>query len=211
MRRLAALVAVVSALALSACSDDRREAVTGEPGTIADELRRNAETFEYADGRAGGTLTFATVSEPLSFNLAVSNDASSSDVLGYLFEGLTETSWLTNEVEPALAESWEADGLTWTFHLRRDVNWHDGEPFTAHDVAFTFNRIIYNPEINASARATFTFRFLDEETGAWRGRPDVGQGAGRLHGGVRPAGAVRPLPARHGDGDLPQARPRALR
>ena len=59
------------------------------------------------------------------------------------------------------------DGLTWTFHLRRDVSWHDGEPFTAHDVAFTFNRIIYNPEINASARATFTFRFLDPETGAW--------------------------------------------
>ena len=167
LRRLAALVAAVSALALSACSDDRREAVSGEPATIADELRRNAETFAYADGRAGGTLTFATVSDPLSFNLAVSNDASSSDVLGYLFEGLTETSWLTNEVEPALAESWEADGLTWTFHLRRDVNWHDGEPFTAHDVAFTFNRIIYNPEINASARATFTFRFLDEETGTW--------------------------------------------
>ena len=164
---LGALLAVASALALFACSDDRRAPVSDDPGTIADELRRNAEDFAYAIGEDGGTLTLATVSEPLTFNLAVSNDASSSDVLGYLFEGLTETSWLSNEVEPALAASWEQDGLTWTFHLRRDVSWHDGEPFTAHDVAFTFNRIIYNPEINASARATFTFRFLDPETGAW--------------------------------------------
>ena len=164
---LGALLAVASALVLFACSDDRRAPVSDDPGSIADELRRNAEDFAYTIGEDGGTLTLATVSEPLTFNLAVSNDASSSDVLGYLFEGLTETSWLSNEVEPALAASWEQDGLTWTFHLRRDVSWHDGEPFTAHDVAFTFNRIIYNPEINASARATFTFRFLDPETGAW--------------------------------------------
>ncbi|HEX6207753.1 MAG TPA: ABC transporter substrate-binding protein [Actinomycetota bacterium] len=45
---------------------------------------------------------------------------------------------------PGLAESWEVsdDGLTWTFDIREGVTWHDGEPFTAHDVAFTFNRIL---------------------------------------------------------------------
>ena len=86
-------------------------------------------------------------------------------VLGYLFEGLTESSWLDNRVEPALAESWEAsdDGMTWTFELRRGVRWHDGEPFTAHDVDFTFNRIIYNDEIPASSRSTFDLRFLDDD------------------------------------------------
>ncbi len=133
-------------------------------------LQRNAETFEYTIGNPSGTLTFATISEPLTFNLAISNDASSSGVLGYLFEGLTETSWLTDEVEPALAESWEHsdDGLTWTFHLRKDVTWHDGQPFTAHDVDFTFNRITYNDDIAASARSSFNFRFLDEATGQWQ-------------------------------------------
>ncbi|MXW23012.1 MAG: ABC transporter substrate-binding protein [Candidatus Dadabacteria bacterium] len=115
------------------------------------------------------TLTFATISEPITLNLALAKDAASSGVLGYLFEGLTETSWLTNQVEPALAESWthSDDGLTWTFSLREDVTWHDGAPFTAHDVDFTFNRIIYNEEIGASAAAAFNFRFLDETTGAW--------------------------------------------
>ena len=134
------------------------------------QLRQNAENFEYTIGNPGGTLTFATISEPLTLNLAIANDASSSGVLGYLFEGLTETSWLTDEVEPALAESWEHsdDGLTWTFHLRKDVTWHDGQPFTAHDVDFTFNRITYNDDIPASARSSFNFRFLDEATGQWK-------------------------------------------
>jgi len=47
---------------------------------------------------------------------------------------------------PALAESWDVseDGKTWIVHLRKDVTWHDGVPFTADDVVFTFN-LITNP------------------------------------------------------------------
>ena len=39
-----------------------------------------------------------------------------------------------------LAESWEvsADGLVWTFYLRKQFTWHDGHPFTANDVKFSF-------------------------------------------------------------------------
>ena len=140
---------------------------------IVAQLRRNAEEFEYTIGKHGGSLTSATISEPLTLNLAISKDASSSSVLGYLFDGLTEISWLTDQVEPSLAESWERsdDGLTWTFNLRRDVTWHDGQPFTAHDVDFTFNRIIYNDDIPASSRSSFNFRFLDEESGMWQEAP----------------------------------------
>ena len=47
-------------------------------------------------------------------------------------------------MRPALAESWDVtpDQLTWTFHLRRGVNFHDGSPLTADDVVFTYRRII---------------------------------------------------------------------
>ena len=116
------------------------------------------------------TLTIATISEPLTFNLALANDTGSSGVLGYLFEGLTDTSWLTNQVEPGLAETWEVsdDGLKWTLDLRRDVTWHDGQPFTARDVDFTFNRIIYNDDLLVSERSVFTFRHFDDASGAWR-------------------------------------------
>ena len=137
-------------------------------GSTIDRLEANAAAFAYRPGTFGGTLTVATISDPLTFNLAVATDASSSGVLGYLFEGLTDVSWLSNEVEPSLAESWEnsADGLTWTFRLRQDVRWHDGAPFTAADVEFTFNQIIYNDDIPASVRPTFTYRFLNEG-GEW--------------------------------------------
>ena len=191
-RILPILLLVVSTLVLAACWDDIHPTPTEHPSptalaptptappptptpqpSVVDQLKVNADEFEYTTGKHGGNLTFATVSEPLTFNLAISTDASSSGVLGYLFEGLTETSWLTDEVEPALAESWEhsEDGLTWTFHLRKDVQWHDGAPFTANDVDFTFNRIIYNPDIQASSRPSFHFRFFDEETGTWEEKP----------------------------------------
>jgi peptide/nickel transport system substrate-binding protein len=47
-------------------------------------------------------------------------------------------------IQPGLAKSWEVsseDNKVWTFHLRDDVKWHDGEKFTADDVLFTFNRV----------------------------------------------------------------------
>ena len=83
-----------------AVSDDDDGPASGD--SIVEQLRSNAAQFEYTVGEHGGTFTFATISEPLTFNLAISTDASSSGVLGYLFEGLTETSWLTDRVEPAL-------------------------------------------------------------------------------------------------------------
>jgi peptide/nickel transport system substrate-binding protein len=46
--------------------------------------------------------------------------------------------------EPRLAESWETseDGLTWTYKIREGVSFNDGEPMTANDVEYTFNRIM---------------------------------------------------------------------
>lgn len=60
-----------------------------------------------------------------------------------IFDGLTRNDG-NNEVIPALAENWEFDENTntYTFHLRNDVKWHDGEPFTAADVKFTIEAIM---------------------------------------------------------------------
>ena len=51
---------------------------------------RTRRRFSTPPGN-GGDITVATISEPLTFNLAIATDASSSGVLSYLFEGLTET------------------------------------------------------------------------------------------------------------------------
>lgn len=60
-----------------------------------------------------------------------------------LFDGLTDHDG-DNQIIPRLAKSWEYDeeNLTYTFHLEEGVKWHDGEPFTAEDVKFTFEAIM---------------------------------------------------------------------
>jgi peptide/nickel transport system substrate-binding protein len=59
------------------------------------------------------------------------------------YDTLTDYGQTDYSTKPALAESWEpsADGLTWTYHLRKGVKWSDGQPLTAKDVAYTFNRV----------------------------------------------------------------------
>jgi peptide/nickel transport system substrate-binding protein len=56
--------------------------------------------------------------------------------------------WSPKDMSPSkeggLAEDWDTspDGLTWTFHIRSGVKWNDGVPLTAHDIAYTYNRIL---------------------------------------------------------------------
>jgi peptide/nickel transport system substrate-binding protein len=72
-----------------------------------------------------------------------------------MFDKLIERGWEGDTWKPIpdLADSWEVsdDGLKWTFHLHPGVKWHDGEPFTANDVAFTVNRALLNTAKNNQA------------------------------------------------------------
>lgn len=72
-----------------------------------------------------------------------------------LFNGLTAHDE-HNKVVPCLAKSWEYNkkNLTYTFHLRKDVKWHDGKPFTANDVKFTFDTI-KNPDNNSEIKTNY--------------------------------------------------------
>ena len=69
-----------------------------------------------------------------------------------LFNGLTAHDG-KNQVVPGLAKSWDydPDTHTYTFHLEENVQWHDGQPFTAEDVKFTIEAIM-DPE-NGSENA----------------------------------------------------------
>lgn len=106
----------------------------------------------------GGQIVLATTSDPRSFNPILAKETSTTAITGIIFEGLTRTNGETLEIEPNLAKSWEVkqDGLNWVFHLRDDVFWTNGKKFTADDVIFTFNELIYNPNIPNSSRDIFT-------------------------------------------------------
>lgn len=66
-------------------------------------------------------------------------------------QGLAQVKWTADGVEPLLAESWESEdgGKAFVFTLREGVTWHDGEPFTADDVVFSFN-IFANPAVGST-------------------------------------------------------------
>ena len=89
---------------------------------------------------AGGTFVEGIVGRPLSLNPLLSDPYPVDRQLsGLVFDGLVRME-ADGTVAPALAESWaySEDGLTLTFTLREGLTWHDGEPVTAQDVAFTY-------------------------------------------------------------------------
>ncbi|MFA4844273.1 MAG: peptide-binding protein [Candidatus Margulisiibacteriota bacterium] len=102
-----------------------------------------------------GGLKFSLGGEVSLLNPILSTDNVSSAVESAIFSGLISFNENLEPV-PDLAASWQVsrDGRTWTFKLRRDVLWHDGVPFTADDVVFTFNSIL-NPKVNSVRRSDY--------------------------------------------------------
>jgi peptide/nickel transport system substrate-binding protein/oligopeptide transport system substrate-binding protein len=81
--------------------------------------------------------------DPRSLDPALSTDVPTGRAVSYVFDGLTRFTEKA-QVVPDLATSWELapDGVTYTFHLRRGVRFHDGTPFGASDVAHSFERVL---------------------------------------------------------------------
>jgi peptide/nickel transport system substrate-binding protein len=95
------------------------------------------------EDRYGGTMVVAGRGDALSMNSLVSTDFESGQhQIHVLFVTLVRND-PSYAPRPYLASSWEFDSDTSevTFHLRHDINWHDGAPVTARDVAFTFERL----------------------------------------------------------------------
>jgi len=115
-----------------------------------------AAAQENADPNA--TLDLATNADPTLNPWAPGAVIESNLINTILFDQLTRYSPEDLSPSPALATSWEADadGMAWTFELREGVQWSDGEPFDAEDVAFTFNDVVLDPELGAQSASQFT-------------------------------------------------------
>ena len=96
------------------------------------------------DGAEGLNVCFA--SEPATIDPALSSAVDSAIIISHAFEGLVK--WADDgegnaTLAPGMAEEWdvEEDGTLYTFHLREDATWSDGEPVTAHDFVYAWNRL----------------------------------------------------------------------
>ncbi|MDE9541455.1 oligopeptide ABC transporter substrate-binding protein OppA [Xenorhabdus bovienii] len=106
-------------------------------------------TYSYAAVIPSGTqladkqeITRNNFSEPVSLDPHKSDSSSEFDILRDFFERMVAID-KKDKVIPALAERWETnDNKTWVFHLRKGIKWSDGSPITAHDVVFSWRRMV---------------------------------------------------------------------
>ena len=125
------------------------EPVTGGAGMMRPE----------GSPKRGGTLRTAFGVTMTHFD---AHQGGGTHVLCHMYNNLVRNNLVDGlrTVIPDLAESWEVGegGLSFTFHLRDGVNYHDGEAFSSADVVATFNRILDPPEgIISPMRANFSF------------------------------------------------------
>ena len=123
----------------------------------------------------GGVLVIGSSNPPLAINPVITNTGISMSVASLVFNRLIHFR-PDGELEPELAESWDisADGLVYTFHLRRGIQFHDGEEFTSEDVLFTYTAIqdpaaqspyhaFMKPVVSFSAPDRYTFKVTLEK------------------------------------------------
>ncbi|ATC64922.1 peptide ABC transporter substrate-binding protein [Nibricoccus aquaticus] len=106
-------------------------------------------------GNRTQTLHLGNIGEPNDLDPHVGDSHETFNIISALFEGLAQYDAKTSEPVPAAAERWETspDGLVWTFHLRKAAKWSNGDPLTAHDFVFGFQRML-SPNLAAQYAQT---------------------------------------------------------
>lgn len=160
-RPLAGILAII-ALSLTISCKQRTEDPSPPAGP------ETCETFETYGGvnsvpahpgempSDGDWLIYRLGAEPPTLNPIILVDLYGQMITGFMMDGLIKMDIKTQEFKPALAERWEIseDKLSFTFYLRKDVKWHDGAPFTADDVVYSFERIM-DPKVDAAVARSF--------------------------------------------------------
>lgn len=107
--------------------------------------------------KQGGKYTEGLIGSPQYINpMFLQNNDVDRDLSQLIYSGLVRYG-TDRRIVPDLAERYElsSDSLTYTFYLRKDVRWHDGEPFTADDVLFTIARI---QDVKSKSPLTLSFK-----------------------------------------------------
>ena len=107
----------------------------------------------------GGELVFAAAVRIDSLDPQTVSFLFTRQILNNIFDPLVRQKPGDPKIYPGLATAWKVsdDKLSYTFTLRRDVKFHDGTPFNAAAVCFSFDRIV-NPETQARSHAARSAR-----------------------------------------------------
>jgi peptide/nickel transport system substrate-binding protein len=127
---------------LAACAPAAPQAAPAKPAAATPASAAAPATAAGTPAK-GGTLTVGIYQEPPTLDPHVSGSATAGRVMRHIFDSLVYQPE-PGRFEPGLATSWETldGGKTWTFKLRTGVTFHDGTPFNAQAVKFSFDRIV---------------------------------------------------------------------
>ena len=167
-RRLVAAALAVSLLGPGCLREERAETFYGRVSVPT------RQEFRWSDGGL-----------PRVFDPAIAASPPDTDVVRAMFEGLTDYDPRTLAPVPAVAESWEREegGRAWTFHLRPEARWSNGDPVTAHDFVRSWKRTLRlggrSPHAalmkNIAGASAFARSGADEGEAA---APETGEAAG---------------------------------
>jgi len=134
-------IMLVLSMFLAACGGNNAAPEDNNKGNDNGGNEPTEEPEKSGEPVDGGDLIIGAGGSPTLFNSLYSEDASSSDIEGFVFDSLVGSDLEFNPTEDAMAESIEEseDGLTYTAKLREGIKFHDGEPLTADDVVFTYS------------------------------------------------------------------------
>ncbi|MHA0855833.1 peptide ABC transporter substrate-binding protein [Paenibacillus sp. CMAA1364] len=127
------LILIVSTV-LAACGSNNKDEGTADKG-------KNATN--EAQGTKDQVLRINMSAEPPTFDPGQAQDSQANTALKLMYEGLVRMDESGKEI-PAAAESWEIspDGLQYKFNIRKDAVWSNGDPVTANDFVFGWQRVL---------------------------------------------------------------------
>lgn len=159
-KALALVLALTMTLGMAACGTTASSAPASGSAAAGDSSTASSASTTASSASTTGTatgsmtnglypgtpdpesVTINITSEPPDMNSVTTTDATAIAIMRDVLEGLTSLDQ-ENKPVPGVAESWDIseDGLVYTFHLRQDAVWSNGEPVTANDFVFAWTQL----------------------------------------------------------------------
>ncbi len=134
-------------------SDNNAGTEDNNAGSEAPEEEGDAAEGENeggsSSGASGNVITACIASEPETIDPSLNSSVDGATYIQHVFEGLMKFQPVEGQMEPEVVPGQAAeeptvseDGMTWTFKLRDDIVWSDGQPVTANDFVYSWQRIV---------------------------------------------------------------------
>lgn len=142
-----AMTVVLSITALTGCGVYEKDTKTKDAGAVQDSSSGSSDTTSQADSTVAEStgskvIRYSISNEPPTLDPQLVNSMYGATLDYHLFEGLMRNN--DGTVEPACAKSYDLsdDGLVYTFHLKKDLVWSDGQPLKAEDFVYGIQRLV---------------------------------------------------------------------